>query len=104
MILEERDYHVRPGYLNDFVTAYETLGLQIQKDFLGEFVGYFTTDIGELNHVVALWRYESFADREQRRAKMMAHGPWQDYLTAIKGMLERQNTRILVPTAFSPMK
>lgn len=104
MILEERDYHVFPGRVQEFVSAYETLGLQIQKDFLGEFIGYFTTDIGELNHVVALWRYESLADREQRRAKMLAHQPWQDYLAAIKGMLQSQNTRILTPTSFSPMK
>lgn len=104
MIFEERDYHIHPGRLKEFVSVYETLGLQIQKDFLGEFIGYFTTEIGELNHVVALWRYESLGDREQRRARMLAYAPWQDYLTAIKGMVERQNTRILVPTSFSPLR
>lgn len=104
MILEERDYHIVPGRLADFLKAYETLGLDIQKQFLGEFVGHFVTETGELNHVVALWRYDSMADREVRRAKMLAHAPWQDYLAAIKGMFHSQQTRILKPTALSPMR
>ncbi len=104
MILEERDYRIVPGRMKEFLKAYETLGLPIQKEFLGEFVGQFTSDIGELNHVVALWRYESMADREARRAKMLAHEPWQIYLDAIRGMIERQQTRILVPTSMSPMR
>ncbi|MDR6953000.1 hypothetical protein J2X65_002361 [Ancylobacter sp. 3268] len=104
MILEERDYHIVPGRMGDFLKTYETLGLDIQKHFLGAFVGHFVTEIGELNHVVALWRYDSMADREARRAKMLAHGPWQDYLAAIKGMIQSQQTRILTPTALSPMR
>ncbi|MDF2995535.1 MAG: hypothetical protein K0R27_1172 [Xanthobacteraceae bacterium] len=104
MILEERDYHVHPGRMGDFLNAYGTLGLDIQKRFLGEFVGHFVSEIGELNHVVALWRYESMADREVRRARMLAHEPWQDYLAAIKGMIQSQQTRILVPTTLSPMR
>ena len=104
MILEERDYHIVPGRIKDFLKAYETLGLLIQKEFLGEFVGQFTSEIGELNHVVALWRHESMADREARRARMLAHEPWQIYLDAIRGMIERQPTRILVPTPLLPMR
>jgi hypothetical protein len=34
---------------------------------------------------------------------MLAHPGWQTYLEAIKGMIERQNIRILKPTAISPM-
>jgi hypothetical protein len=104
MILEERDYHIFPGRVGDFLKAYETLGLDIQKRFLGEFIGHFVTETGELNHVVALWRYESMADREARRALMLAHEPWQDYLAAIKGMIQSQQTRLLTPTSLSPMR
>jgi len=103
MILEERDYHIVPGRLAEFIATYEQLGLAIQTEILGGFVGHFICDIGELNHVVALWRYETIADREERRARMLAHPGWQTYLEAIKGMIERQNIRILKPTAISPM-
>ena len=52
MIVEERDYTLRPGKLGAFVETYRDHGLQIQLDYLGTFHGYFTSEIGELNHVV----------------------------------------------------
>ncbi len=103
MILEERDYHIVPGRMAEFIATYERLGLAIQKEILGGFVGHFVCDIGELNHVVSLWRYEDIADRERRRARMLAHPGWPVYLAAIRGMIERQNIRILKPTGISPM-
>jgi hypothetical protein len=103
MILEERDYHIVSGRMGEFIATYERLGLAIQKEMLGGFVGHFVTDIGELNHVVSLWRYEDIAEREAKRARMLVHPGWQSYLDAIKGMITQQNIRILKPTALSPM-
>ena len=40
----------------------EKHGLPIQLELLGEFLGYFTTEIGELNHVVAWWKYDNLGD------------------------------------------
>ncbi|MBJ3775852.1 NIPSNAP family protein [Acuticoccus mangrovi] len=104
MIYEERDYHVHPGKLARFVALYRDHGLDIQKKYLGTFYAYFTTEIGELNHVVALWSYTSLDDRAQRRAAMMADPAWQDYLAKVDGLLERQTTRVLTPVDFSPMQ
>lgn len=104
MILEERDYRIVAGRLGDFLTTYEALGLPVQREILGSFVGHFTTDIGELNRVVALWRYDSMADREERRQRMLAHPDWPGYLAAIRGMVDTQSTRILKPTSISPLR
>lgn len=104
MIVEERDYRVKAGKLGRFVGLYEKHGLPIQLELLGKFLGYFTTEIGELNHVVALWGYESLDDRQQRRDRMMADPRWQEYLKMVDGLLDVQNTRLLKPTSFSPIK
>jgi NIPSNAP len=104
MIVEERDYRVKHGQLAEFIEAYSKHGLPIQQELLGNFLGYFTTDIGELNHVVAWWQYDSLADREARRARMAADPRWKEYLKMTAGMLDIQQTRILVPTAFSPLR
>ena len=50
MIVEERDYKVRHGKLAEFTGLYSRHGLPIQEEHLGKFLGYFTTEIGELNH------------------------------------------------------
>lgn len=104
MIVEERDYRVKAGKLGQFVGLYEKHGLPIQLELLGKFLGYFTTEIGELNHVVALWGYESLDDRQQRRDRMMADPRWQEYLKMVDGLLDLQTTRLLKPTTFSPIR
>lgn len=104
MIVEERDYRIWHGQVAAFIEAYGTHGLPIQKEHLGTFLGYFTTEIGELNHVVAWWRYDSLADREARRERMMADPRWHEYLSLTNGMLDIQQSRILKPTAFSPLR
>lgn len=87
-----------------FLKAYETLGLPIQKRHLGEPVGFFTTDIGELNHIISMWRYDDYKDRSTRRAAMLADPDWPAYLDEIRGMIDVQNIRILAPAPFSPLK
>jgi hypothetical protein len=104
MIIEERDYRVRHGKLAEFIELYSQHGLPIQQEHLGKFLGYFTTDIGELNHVVAWWQYDSLGDREARRERMAADPRWTDYLKMTNGMLDVQRSRILKPTAFSPLR
>ena len=49
---------------------YETEGIEIQQRYLGTFIGAFTTDIGALSTYTALWGYESYAERERRRAEL----------------------------------
>lgn len=104
MILEERDYRLVPGMLGTFLQTYQRLGLPVQVRYLGEPVGFFTTDIGELNRVVSMWRYEDYADRSARRERMLADPEWPGYLAAIKGLIDVQSIRILAPTTYSPMR
>ena len=104
MIVEERDYTARPGKLATFVDTYRDHGLPLQLEHLGTFHGYFTTEIGELNHVVAWWSFESLDDRQVRRARMLADPRWHGYLAMVDGLLQLQTTRILSPVSFSPLR
>jgi hypothetical protein len=85
MILEERDYRIKAGYVADFLEKYQTLGLPVQRDHLGEPHAFFTSDIGELNHVVSMWRYKDLSERTEKRARMLADERWPEYLSSVKG-------------------
>lgn len=104
MIYEERDYTIYPGKLNTFVGLYRDHGVALQQKYLGTFVAYFTPEIGELNHVVALWGYDSLDKRAEMRAAMLADPEWTKYLGMVDGLIQRQTTRILTPTDFSPLQ
>ena len=104
MIVEQRDYHVFTGRLNELVRLYADEGIAIQQEHLGGLIGVFTTDIGALSTYTSLWGYDTFADREQRRARLQADERWQGFLARIQPLIHTQQNRILVPTAFSPIK
>jgi hypothetical protein len=103
VILEQRDYHVHTGKLNQVVRMYAEEGIALQTEHLGRFLGAFTTDIGALSTYTALWAYDSYAEREQRRARLQQDPRWQDFLARLQPLLHTQHNRILVPTAFSPL-
>ena len=104
MIVEQRDYHVFTGRLGELVRLYADEGIAIQEEILGGLVGVFTTDIGSLSTYTSLWRYDSFGEREARRARLQADERWQQFLAKIQPLIHTQQNRILVPTAFSPLR
>ena len=90
-IVEQRDYHVFTGKLNELVRLYADEGIAIQEEILGGLVGVFTTEVGALSTYTSFWRYDSFAEREQ------------PFLAKIQPLIHSQQNRILVPTRFSPL-
>lgn len=103
VIVEQRDYHVYTGRLPELVRLYADEGIPIQIEVLGGFVGAFTTEIGALSTYTSMWRYGSFAEREERRAALQARDDWGVFLTKITPLIHTQQNRILTPTSFSPL-
>jgi NIPSNAP len=104
MIVEERCYTLKPGTLRTYYEDYDPRGLDIQTRILGNLIGYFHTEIGELNQVVHLWGYDSLAERDRRRALLAADREWQDYLKQSPDIVVKMESRILVPAPFSPIR
>ena len=104
MIVEQRDYHVHTGKLPEVLRMYESEGIPLQQKYLGNFIGAFTTDVGALSTYTALWGYESYAERERRRAELQADDAWKDFLARLQPLLHTQQNRILIPASFSPLR
>ena len=104
MIVEQRDYHVYTGKLNELVGLYESEGIELQQRHLGGFVGAFTTDVGALSTYTSLWRYDSYEERERRRDDLQADDEWRAFLAKIQPLIHTQHNRILIPTSFSPLR
>jgi hypothetical protein len=104
VIVEQRDYHVITGKLNELVRLYESEGIELQASYLGTLIGVFTTDVGALSTYTSMWGYDTFAEREERRAKLQADDRWKAFLGKIQPLIHTQQNRILVPTSFSPIR
>ena len=104
MIVEERSYHVYTGKLPELVRLYAEEGTHVQQEHLGNLIGAFTVDVGDVSTIVHLWGYESYAERERRRALLQADQRWKDFLTRIQPLIHTQRTRMLLPTPYSPVR
>lgn len=100
MLVELRTYTTQPGRLRDYLALYEAEGLAIQRRILGRLVGYYRSEIGELNQVLHLWAYEDLKEREQRRAVLLADPQFQAYVRQMLPLLQSQDSRILAPAPF----
>lgn len=101
MIVEQRSYTTLPGKVPEVLRLVGEEGLPIQRPHLGEPLGYFFSDSGELNRIVHLWGFASPADREARRAALAADPAWQAFAPKVLPLLLRMESVILFPAAFS---
>jgi hypothetical protein len=104
MLVEKRTYTLYPGKTAEYIRHYEQDGMAIQTRILPRMVGYFTTDIGELNQIIHMWGYSDLNERERKRAELGADPGWQAYVAKIRPLIIRQESQILVPTSFSPIR
>jgi hypothetical protein len=105
MILEIRTYTAAVGKIQQWLEYYRQHGLPIQQEMLGKLVFFGTTEIGTLNQIVHIWAYGSLAEREQKRGAMGKDPRWHDYLkNQPAGLLIAQESKVLNPVAFSPLK
>lgn len=96
MIIEERCYVLHPTYSPaDFMAVYRRHGQELQTRILGGLVGYFTSEIGELNAVISIWEYGSYEERQKRRALLAAEAGWHAYLGQVRPMIQSMSNRLL---------
>jgi predicted RNase H-like nuclease len=103
MLVEERIYTLYTGKVPQYLSLYREEGLAVQKEILGNMLGYYQVEIGPQNQIVHLWAYKDFQDRTDRRKELAASEAWQTYVKKIRPLVLLQENKILTPTAFSPV-
>ena len=95
MYVEERVYTLQVGKAAEYFKNYEEFGMKVQLKHLPNMVGYYTTEVGELNLVIHMWAYDDLNERERRRAAMQADPEWHAYLGKNRPFMLKQETRIM---------
>ena len=98
MLYEMRTYSFLPTELPKYLKHAEEVGRPVRGNDYGVNCGYWTSEFGRLNQVWHLWRYDSYAQREELRKKLYKNEDWTDkYVAVIKDWVKRQDIRILNP-------
>ncbi len=106
MIVEHRTYTCRPGTIKKHLATYEKHGFATQRKHLGDPVGYFTHEHGDVNSFIHMWAYADVNDRMTRRAALQKDPEWQKYIemSAEAGYLVSQESKLLNALPFAPVK
>ncbi len=106
MLYEIRTYTFKPLRGADWLALYKREGLALQLEFLGDLIGFFTTEIGDISQIAHIWAYKGLDDRLERRDRMAADSRWQEFGRKVKALdiLVSMESRIMRPTDFSPLK
>lgn len=104
MIYEMRTYRLKVGAAAAYLKLVREEGIAVQTSHLGQLVGCFSMEIGPLNEIVHIWAYEDLNDRAKRRAKLAADPRWQEFLPELQALIETMESKILVPSEFSPLQ
>jgi len=102
MIVDLRIYTCLPGKMPAWLALYEAEAWPLQKEYLGNCLGWYTAIEGSLHKVVHLWGYESQADREARRGAMYKDPRWKQFITKSSelGAFIAQENSIMAPAPF----
>jgi NIPSNAP len=99
MIIDERTYTIQPTHVWDYLDLYENMGLKVQTRILKGLIGFYSVEIGDVNHLVHMWSYDSIGERDRLRTELWRDAQWLAYVEALRqtGWLLHQSNRILVP-------
>jgi hypothetical protein len=100
MYVEERVYTVMPGRIAEYFALYEAKGMIAQQRYIKHMLGYYASEVGDLNEVIHLWVHHSLDAREANREAMKADPEFQAYWQQVRGIITAQRTRIMKPAPF----
>ena len=102
MVVDCRIYTIRVGMVQTFLDMFQNEGLEPQQRILGNFMGLYRTEIGDVNQIMMMFGYADAGERERRRAALYKDPAFAAYLKKARELIERQDVRLLVAAPCNP--
>jgi hypothetical protein len=101
-LFELRSYTLHPGNLLEWETHWRR-GLAARREVM-EGVGAWFVQIGDLNTVHHLWQFANLEERKARREMSWGVEGWGDTVHKTVPLIQKMNSRILIPMPWSPVR
>ncbi|XP_061197146.1 protein NipSnap-like isoform X2 [Saccostrea echinata] len=101
-IYEMRSYTLKPGSMIEWSNCWRR-GIEHRRNNNEPVAGFFT-HIGEQNVVHHLWGYKDLQTRKETRAMAWSKPGWDECVAYTVPLIRHMESRILIPTPFSPVQ
>jgi hypothetical protein len=81
---------------------YQSQGWPALARHPGRLVGYFTGDVGALNQLVHLWKFDDDADRRAFWAGVYADADFMAFASRLRPLLSAQHNKLLMAAPWGP--
>lgn len=97
MLHELRTYTLVPGGTREYLRIYNEMGREVQTRLLGQLLVLLVPEGGDVNQLLFIWTFDSYDERSQRRAQLMADPVFTEFRKAVRPLLVKQESRLLSP-------
>ena len=103
-IYELRTYTLYVGKMAEATKLYGEEGWPaLEKGGFGKkLVGYFTSDVGTINQLVHLWRFDDDADRRNHWSNLFSDGPFMAFAAKIRPLFMTQEVKVMLEAPWGP--
>ncbi len=101
-VYELRTYSVIVGKMAEVVELYKSQGWPALARHPSRLVGYFTGDVGALNQLVHLWKFDDDADRRAFWAGVAADAEFGAFVARLRPLLAAQENKLLLAAPWGP--
>ena len=103
-LYELRTYTLAVGKLPEAVQLYGEMGWAALEagSFDAKLVGYFTADVGTINQLVHLWKFDDDADRRRHWAALGQDAGFQAFAARLRPLIQTQEVKLLLAAPWGP--
>jgi len=101
-IYELRTYDIIVGKMSEVVSLYKNEGWPALEKHPKRLVGYFTGDIGALNQLVHLWKFDDDADRRAFWAGVFSDAQFMAFAAKLRPLIAQQNNKLMLNAPWGP--
>ena len=101
-IYEMRTYQVVVGQMAAVVDLYKHKGWPALEKHPHKLIGYFTGDIGAMNQLIHIWKFDDDADRRAFWAGVFGDQAFMAFAKQLRPMLHSQDNKLMLSAPWGP--
>lgn len=101
-IYELRTYQLYVGKLGEALSLYEQEGWPALEKYQNKLIGYFSGDVGAMNEIVHLWKFDDDADRRAHWAAVYSDDAFMAFAAKLRPLLKTQQNKLLLAANWGP--
>lgn len=101
-IYELRTYCAIVGKMSELVSLYKNEGWPVLAKHPPKLVGYFTGDVGALNELIHVWKFDDDADRRAFWAGVYGDADFMAFAAKIRPLIAQQQNKLMLSAPWGP--